>query len=36
MMVAMGSPLWSVIGECQSFEWAFRSPVISEFDVFVR
>ena len=36
MMVAMWSPLWSVIGECHSFEWAFRSPVISEFGVFVR
>ena len=36
MMVAMWSPLWSVIGECHSFEWAFRSPVISELGVFVR
>ena len=32
----MMSPLWSVIGECQSGEWALMSPVMTEFGRLVR
>jgi hypothetical protein len=29
-------PLWSGVGECQSFEWAFMSPAITEFGMLIR